>query len=171
MDWTYFHLSMNHFPVVGAIFGATILAWGIFRANVEVKNLGFAVMIVTALVAIPVFLTGEPAEETVEHLPGVFESAIGQHEDFAKLGLAASIASGVAALVSVIYSWFKPGGSFGRLISVGTLALSLVTVGMMGWTAKLGGVIRHTEISAAGPQSTQPEADTRRGRSQNKDDD
>jgi len=144
-----------------------------FIANFFGSLQGFVtiILIVTALVAIPVFLTGEPAEETVERLPGVLESAIGQHEDFAKLGLAASIASGVAALLSFIYSWLKPAASFGRLISIGTLALSLVTVGMMGWTAKLGGVIRHTEISAAGPPSTQPEADIKRGRSQDKDDD
>lgn len=173
MDATYFHLAMNHFPVMGAIFGALILAWGIFRGNEEVKNLGLAALVVTALVAIPVFLTGEPAEETVEGLPGVLESAIEQHEDFAKLGLTAAIVSGVAGLFSLIYSWFRPAqGGIGRLMAIGTLALSLVTVGMIGWTAKLGGVIRHTEISAGGAVTgSQPQADKKNGKHREDDDD
>lgn len=172
MDATYFHLAMNHFPVMGAIFGLVVLGWGLFRGNVEVKNLGLAVMVVTGLVAIPVFLTGEPAEETVEGLSGVLEAAIEQHEDFAKFGLAAAIVSGVAGLVSLIYSWIRPAeGGVGRMLAVGTLALSLLTVGAMGWTAKLGGVIRHTEISGAGVQTTQPEGVRTNDRRQHDDDD
>jgi hypothetical protein len=174
MDWTYFHLVMNHFPVIGAIFGMVILGWGLFRGSEEVKNLGLSVMVVTALVAIPVYLTGEPAEETVERLPGVLEAAIEQHEEFAKYGLAAAIASGVAALVSLIYSWFRPGqGGVGRLMAIVTLALSIATVGAMSWTAKLGGVIRHTEISAVGAQTNeQPEKEkTEGGQRGEKDDD
>ena len=172
MDATYFHLAMNHFPVMGAIFGLVVLGWGLFRGNVEVKNLGLAVMVVTALVAIPVFLTGEPAEETVEGLPGILEATIEQHEDFASFGLTAAIISGVAALASLVYSWLRPAqGGIGRLLTIGTLALSIVTVGAMGWTAKLGGVIRHTEISGAGPQTTQPEAVKKSDRQRKDDDD
>lgn len=172
MDPTYFHLAMNHFPVMGAIFGVVILGWGIFRGSEEVKNLGLAVMVVTALVAIPVFLTGEPAEETVEGLPGVLETAIESHEDFAKFGLTTAIISGVVALVSLIYSWFRPAqGGIGRLMAIGTLALSLITVGAMGWTAKLGGVIRHTEISGASQQTVRPEAEIKKGREKDDDDD
>lgn len=171
MDATYFHLAMNHFPVMGAIFGLVVLGWGLFRGNVEVKNLGLAVMVVTAVVAIPVFLTGEPAEETVEVLPGVLEAAIEQHEDFAKFGLTAALISGVAALGSLIYSWIRPDqGGIGRLLAIVTLALSMVTVGAMSWTAKLGGVIRHTEISGAGPQTTQSDGVKKSDR-QRKDDD
>ena len=172
MDATYFHLAMNHFPVMGAIFGLVVLGWGLFRGNVEVKNLGLAVMVVTALVAIPVFLTGEPAEESVEGLPGVLEAAIEQHEDFAKFGLTTAIIGGIAALVSLIYSWIRPAqGGIGRMLAIGTLALSLVTVGAMGWTAKLGGVIRHTEISGAGPQTAQPEGVKKNDRQKQDDDD
>jgi hypothetical protein len=154
MDWTYFHLAMNHFPVIGAIFAMVILAWGIFRSDVEIKNLGLAAIVLTSLVAIPVFLTGEPAEETVKGLPGVLEPAIGQHEDFAKIALSAAAISGVAALISLLYIRFRSSrDALGRLLTVVTLALSIGTVGAMSWTAKLGGVIRHTEISTSGGQT------------------
>ena len=48
--------------------------------------------------------------------------------------------------------------SLSGLLLFATLALSAITVGMMGWTAKLGGVIRHTEIRAAGAQAATPAA-------------
>ena len=172
MDATYFHLTKNHFPVTGAIFGFVVLGWGLFRGNVEVKNLGLAVLVVTGLVAIPVFLTGEPAEETVEGLPGVLEAAIEQHEDFAKIGLTAAIIGGVAALVGLIYSWFRPAqGGIEKLLAVGTLVLSMLTVGAMSWTAKLGGVIRHTEISGNAPQTAQPDGVRNSDRQRIDDDD
>ena len=171
MDATYFHLAMNHFPVMGAIFGVVILAWGLFRGNEEVKNLGLAMMVVTALVAIPVFLTGEPAEETVEGLPGVLEAAVESHEDFAKFGLTAAIISGVVAAVGLIFSWFRPAQSgIGRLTAIGTLALSVITVGAMGWTAKLGGVIRHTEISSVSQQTVPPNAEKKKSSERDDDD-
>ena len=172
MDSTYFHLAMNHFPVIGSIFGMVILAWGIFRGNEEVKNLGLAAMILTALVAIPVFLTGEPAEENVEKLPGVLESVIEQHEDFAKFALTAAIASGVAAFCTLIYGRFRSGhGVAGRSLAIVTLALSIATVGAMSWTAKLGGVIRHTEIRAGAPSEVQPADGQKEDRRKDDDDD
>ena len=171
MDSTYFHLAMNHFPVIGAIFAMVILAWGIFRGNEEIKDLGFAAMVLTALLAIPVFLTGEPAEETIEGLPGVLESVIEQHEDFAKFALAAAIFGGVAAFGTLIYGRLRsPHSVAGRSLAVVTLALSIATVGAMSWTAKLGGVIRHTEIRAAGPGQSQPAEVKKEARGKDDDD-
>lgn len=172
MDSTYFHLAMNHFPVIGSIFGMIILAWGILRSSEEVKNLGLAAMVLTALVAIPVFLTGEPAEETIEGLPGVLESVIDQHEDFAKFALSATIISGIAAFCSLIYGKFRSAHSVaGRSLAIVTLILSIATVGALSWTAKLGGVIRHTEIRAAAPGETQPANQKKEDRRKDDDDD
>lgn len=156
MDWTYVHLTTNHFPVVGAIFGTLILAWGIFKGERSVWSVGLWIMVFTGLIAIPVYLTGEPAEETVEHLPGVLESIIEEHEEFAKFGLISAIVSGVAALVSLLLLRKDTNAGKAKMLLFATLALSAITVGMMGWTAKLGGVIRHTEIRAAGAQTSTP---------------
>ena len=69
MDAVYFHLAMNHFPVIASIFGLLILGYGVLRRNDPLTYTGLVIMIVTGLVAIPVYLTGEPAEEVVEGLP------------------------------------------------------------------------------------------------------
>ncbi|QYO67405.1 hypothetical protein [Leptolyngbya sp. 7M] len=162
MDWTYFHLALNHFPVIGAIFGAIILGWGVFRRNDPVSKVGLCLVVFTAMIAIPVFLTGEPAEETVENLPGVVESLIENHEDFAKFALIAALISGVSALITLVYLSLKKENGLGRGLLFATLILSLITVATMGWTAKLGGVIRHTEIRGTGTTTGPPDTEQKR---------
>lgn len=168
MDAVYFHLALNHFPVIASIFGLIILGYGALRRCDPLTNTGLVIMIVTGLVAIPVYLTGEPAEEVVEGLPGVIESLIESHEDFAKFALASAIVSGTVALVALLYSWARSESKAGRSLVWAALVLAAVTVGTMGWTAKLGGVIRHTEIRAASTQSSPAAAETKR---KNDDDD
>lgn len=167
MDWTYIHLALNHFPVIGAIFGATILGWGVLRRNDPVSKVGLCLMLFTGLVAIPVFLTGEPAEETVENLPGVLGSLIENHEDFAKFALIAALVSGLSALIALVSSLLNKDKNLSRGLLFITLTLSLMTVATMGWTAKLGGVIRHTEIRDTGTTTPRPDPEQKR---ENKDD-
>ena len=162
MDAVYFHLAMNHFPVIASIFGLLILGYGVLRRNDPLTSTGLVIMIVTGLVAIPVYLTGEPAEEVVEGLPGVIENFIESHEDFAKVALTSAIVSGAVSLVALLFSRARFESTVGRILVWVSLFLTIVTVGTMGWTAKLGGVIRHTEIRAAADQTSSPAADTKR---------
>ena len=107
---------------------------------------------IVALLTVPVYLTGEPAEETVESLPGVSKAIIEQHDGAAAYAFTGVIVTGVAALGGLIY--FRKA----RLLPVwyGSLliACSLVVGGLMAWTANLGGQIRHTEIRSGTIQST-----------------
>jgi len=162
MDAVYFHLAMNHFPVIASIFGLIILGWGIARRSDPLISTGLVIMVMNGLVAIPVYLTGEPAEEVVEGLPGVIERIIEAHEDFAKFALASAIASSVAAMAALFYSWSRSDSKAGRMLVWGTLVLGIVTVGTMGWTAKLGGVIRHTEIRTTAENTSSPSTETKR---------
>ena len=155
MDLTHLHLMLNHLPVVGVIFGFLILAWGILRGYEEVKTVGLIVLVVTALAAVPVYLTGEPAEETVEHMAGVSEQVIELHEDSAVLSLVLAIATGVFALAVLIIKRFSSAG-FARFSMFAVLILSLVTGAFMTRTANLGGEIRHTEIRQTAQKNNPP---------------
>ena len=154
MDAVYFHLAMNHFPVIASIFGLVILGYGVLRRNDPLMFTGLGIIIVTGLVAIPVYLTGEPAEEVVEVLPGVIEGLIESHEDFAKFALVSAIVSGSVSLIALLFSLARFESKVGRMLVWASLVLTIMTVGTMGWTAKLGGVIRHTEIRAAADQTS-----------------
>jgi uncharacterized membrane protein len=153
MDWAHLHLVANHFPVIGSIFGLITVVWGILRGTDDVKKVGLVALVFTALIAVPVYLTGEPAEEVVENLPGVAEQFIDAHERFALYALVASIVSGAVALGALFVTSPSAKKSIQRGLLGAVLLLSAITVGMMAWTANLGGQIRHTEIRSGGSQT------------------
>ena len=81
MDATHLHLTLTHIPIVGTIIGIGILAYGQFSKKGEIKKVALVTFMVMAILTIPVFLTGAEAEETVEHIAGVSEQLIENHEE------------------------------------------------------------------------------------------
>lgn len=169
MEPVHIHLLLNHVPILGSIIGLLLLAYALLRGSDEVRKVAYIALVLTALVAIPVFLTGEPAEEVAEGLPGVSETFIEQHEDAGKLALWASIATGVIALVALFFS--SRLRSAGRYLVWVTMIASLITAGLMAQTGNLGGQIRHTEIRADAAQQPAQNAEEGSKGGKKKDDD
>ena len=114
------------------------------RKSEELKKISLGFFIIIALLAIPAYLTGEPAEELVENLPGVSKASIEQHEEAAQVAFAGVLIVGAAALGGLIF--FRRGKWIPNWLSVIVLVLSLIVFVLMARTANLGGLIRHTEI-------------------------
>ena len=148
MNPAHLHLILNHIPVLGTAFGMALIAWALVRKSDELKRVSLGVFVIIALLAIPAYLTGEPAEEIVEHLPGVNEASIEEHEDAAKFAFAGVLLLGAAALGGLIV--FRRGKPTPAWAAVVALALSIVVFAMMVRTANLGGLIRHPEIGSKG---------------------
>jgi hypothetical protein len=55
--------------------------------DTEYGNAAYLIFIISSNGAGIAYLTGEGAEETVENMPGISESIIEQHEDFAMYAL------------------------------------------------------------------------------------
>ena len=161
MNLPHIHLMLNHVPVLGTLFGLVLLAWGIMRRNGALQRAALLTFTVVALVAIPVYLTGEPAEEAVEHLAGTVDSAIDPHEDAALISFIAMELLGGLALGALLLSRtrFNP-----ALVVRGALAVAIITGGLMAWTANLGGRIRHGEVGAGAGQSGEREHSEDEGR-------
>lgn len=51
MNDAHLHLLVNHFPIIGTIFGLGILISGIIFKNNAVKNVSYVIFIVTAIFA------------------------------------------------------------------------------------------------------------------------
>ncbi len=164
MSGAHVHLLLNHIPVLGTAFGLLLLLFGMVKKSEELKKVSLGIFVITAIVTLPVYFTGEPAEEVVEHLPGVSKSIIEPHEE-----------AGLIALIGVeILGLFALGGLFrfrhsdrlpGWFITT-ALVLSVVVGGLMARTANLGGQIRHTEIRSGAQFSTstdKTEMDTQKG--------
>jgi len=139
---------LNHFPVVGLVFALALLGWGALRKNPSLTKAGFAALVVVALLAIPAFLTGEPAEKIAERLPGVSDPIIEQHENAAKVAFIVTLMDGGAALVGL---WLARGKAVASWCASSVLLVALLAAGLMAWAANLGGKVRHTEIHGSAP--------------------
>jgi uncharacterized membrane protein len=153
MDQTHIHLLVNHVPVIGSIFGAFVLAYGLWARSVPTKIAAYFLLIFSALGAVITYLTGEAAEETVEHIQGISKDMIEQHEDFAVIALVALIILGIASLAGLLITIKKP--SLIRTTAWVILFISVISFGLVARTAYMGGEIRHTEISQAGNVQSQ----------------
>lgn len=144
MNATHLHLILTHFPIIGTLLGSLILIYGIFTKNTSIKKLSMLLFIAMALVAIPVYLTGEGAEETVEKLSGVSEQTIKVHEEMAEKAIVFMAILGILSFVN-LFALIRS-LSFAKILTYVTLIFSLLTFGIYAKTGNLGGQIRHTEI-------------------------
>jgi uncharacterized membrane protein len=157
MNTAHIHLMITHLPIVGAFIGLLILAFAYLKKDANVKTAAYLVFVVCAIGASIAYATGEGAEEVVENLPGVLESAMETHEDAAMYSLVSMIALGVMSIIGIIQiRWNASKLNFVHSI---ILLLSLFSMISIAYTGNLGGKIRHTEIanaSAALPANEQP---------------
>ena len=160
MEIAYLHVAINHLPIMGVPIGIGVLALGAFARNDAIKRAALLVFVAIGLATVAVYLAGPGGEDFVEHLPGVSEDAIETHEAMAGIAL---FATEVLALLSlVVFARFggpamlsrSPAAVVARALpgwAVGVvMVVALVTAGVLGYTGKLGGQIRHTEFSAGG---------------------
>ena len=145
MSLVHVHLMLNHLPVIGAVFVAALLAAAVYRRSAELTRVALAFVALLGVTSVVVFLTGEPAEELVERLPGVSESIMERHEEVALV--ATIVMSSAAALALIVLAVFR-NRLFPRWIASSSLVAALGLTAIMGYTANLGGQIRHSEIRA-----------------------
>jgi uncharacterized membrane protein len=143
---THVHLILNHVPILLVPLAGVILALGYKKANPTLRKVAYSLLVLAAAVSIPVFLTGEPAEDVVENLPQVSEALIEEHEEAAETAYIATLATGAFALLGFALFFRRPGAELH--VAKVVMALSLVGSGLLFYTGNLGGQIRHSEIRA-----------------------
>lgn len=153
MTWAHLHLALNHVPVIGLPIALLLLAWALYRRSPELTRTSFGLLVLLGIVTIIVQLTGEPAEDLVEGLPGVTESLIERHEEAALIG---TVGMTILGLLAVFGLWrFRAGRTLSRWYPTVMLVAGVLLAGYLGWVANLGGQIRHSEIRSVG-QVTAP---------------
>ena len=136
------HLALNNFPPILDFAALLVLAAGLFWRSRAVVRAALALLVLASLIAIPVFLTGEPAEDLVRDMEGVTSRAIHPHEEAAEWAVWLLGAQGVLALAMLLISRTR---DFPRwtLAAIALLA-ALATLAVFR-TAYLGGHIHHPE--------------------------
>lgn len=181
MTQAHLHLMLNHVPVLATVTGALILTVALIRGHRGAVRVSLWFFVAAALVAVPVFLSGEGAEEVIEALDLAGEPVVEAHEEMALWGFVATLLLGLLAGASLAFEGVASGADAGaqgsrgarnrsdapvrRWLERGTWVLSVAAAVLMGWTAYLGGQINHPEIRPGSEVPTQveetEEADTR----------
>ncbi|HEY4628896.1 MAG TPA: hypothetical protein VIH02_06430 [Flavobacterium sp.] len=144
MNDAHLHLVVNHFPIIGSIFGLGILITGMILKNNSVKNTAYVLFIVAAVFAAFSMGTGEGAEEMVEDMPNIGKEIIHEHEEIAeKLALVLYLLAAIS-LTGLIMN--LKNHSKAKLISFIAVIVAIGAVYIATLVGTSGGEIRHTEI-------------------------
>ncbi|HEX3233975.1 MAG TPA: hypothetical protein VHR41_07240 [Gemmatimonadales bacterium] len=150
----HLHLVLNHIPVLGTmLFAPLVLLWGLVRGSRDGTQIGLLLTVLLAVTAIPIYLTGEPAEEQLENQPWFDKQRVEAHEERAEAGLIAVLVTGAVAVAGL---WLARGGQPQRRSLTGVVLVGLLVSAVLFALAAIeGGQIRHDEIRAAAfaPQS------------------
>lgn len=145
MDGAHLHLILNHFPIVGTLVGLGVLAYGLIIKDLSVKKAGLGTLAVMAILALPAYFSGEEAEEAVEHLPGISDAVIHEHEELAEKAILMMAFLGGLSLLSLYAIWKNK--TIAKTATIITFVFGLLTFGVFAKVGNLGGKIRHTELS------------------------
>lgn len=162
MNQTHIHLLLNHVAILGSVFSIILLIAGMVLKSDVLKKTAMIGFVMAALVAIPVFLTGEPAEESVENIAGTIKATIEEHEESAEISIWLVEFMGAVSLLTFFLA--KKSNTINKGLLSFLLLLSIVAAGSISYTGFLGGKIRHTELSgqnvnASGQQEKAGEED------------
>jgi uncharacterized membrane protein len=146
MNDAHLHLVVNHFPIIGIIFGLGILVAGIISKNNSVKNTAYCLFIVAAIFAAFSMGTGEGAEEMVEDMPNIGHDIIHEHEEMAEKLAIVLYAMGVIALFGLFANYKNKANA--KFVSYIAVVVAVIGIFFAQRTGTTGGEIRHTEIRA-----------------------
>ena len=156
MDFTHLHLLMNHIPVLGVPLALLFLVYSVRTRNLPAQRFALLVLAGLAAMAVPVYLTGEPAEKGVEHLPGFSESFLEPHEDAALVAVILTALTGAVALLAFL---LKKNEKLSQLVTRLAMGLAILATLSLLYTANKGGQVRHTELRSTTGAPASSESD------------
>jgi len=147
MNLAHLHLVLNHFPTIGTAIGLGLFLVSLVAKKDDLKRASLGVLFVIALLALPVYQSGNAAEEAIKDRPGVSAPLIQRHQDAALLAFVFMEITGAFAWLGL---WqFRRASGPARWNTSAVLVFSIVTFALMARTANMGGEIQHPEIRFA----------------------
>jgi uncharacterized membrane protein len=137
----YLHLLSNHFPILGSLFGVLLLVIALVKPNLNTTLSAYLILLVSGIGGFVAYFTGEPAEESIEHVPGISHKLIHVHEEMAENALIFVFLLTAAAIVGL---WAERAQwSSAKKIERFTLVVGIIAFILFAFTGYLGGHIRH----------------------------
>ncbi|MEO8255001.1 MAG: hypothetical protein ABI554_11505 [Flavobacterium sp.] len=144
MNDAHLHMIVNHFPIIGTIFGFGLLVVGLVLKNKTLQNTSYVLFIIAAIFGALSMGTGEGAEELVEDMPNIGKHIIHEHEELAEKLAILLYVLGTLSLAG-LYLNFK-NHTKAKWLSFLILAIAAAGLFLGQKVGTSGGEIRHTEI-------------------------
>ena len=137
----YLHLLSNHIPILGSLFGVLLLVVALVKPNLHTTLSAYLILLVSGIGGIVAYFTGEPAEESIEHVAGISHKLIHVHEEMAENALIFVFLLTAAAVVGL---WAERAQwKSAKKIERFTLIIGIIAFILFAFTGYLGGHIRH----------------------------
>src|SRR5262245_11168891 len=149
MNLAHLHLLLNHFPTVGFAVGMSVFVAALVGKNVDLKQKSLAAIVMIALLALTVYVSGSAAQKAIANNSGVSGAEITSHQDAALLAIIFLQLTGAAAWLALWESSRNPKPVSWAVVPV--VVLSIMTFLLMARAADLGSRIRHPEIGGTDP--------------------
>jgi uncharacterized membrane protein len=137
----YLHLLSNHIPILGSLFGIFLLVVALVKPSLKTTLSAYIILLLSGLGGLVAYFTGEPAEESIEHLKGISHKVIHIHEEMAENSLFFVFLLTAAALIGL---WAeRQEWQSAKKIELFTLVIGIIAFILFAFTGYLGGHIRH----------------------------
>jgi disulfide bond formation protein DsbB len=141
----YIHVLINPLPVYGLAMGLVGVIIGLALRSREARTGAFALILIAASSAWPVFHYGQQGYDRVKGMSdSEGEKWLDEHRQRGEQLIYVFYAVGALALVSIGAEWKRLKGALPLAIT--TLVLAMVALGIGGYIAYAGGHIRHKEF-------------------------
>lgn len=137
----YLHLLSNHVPILGSLFGILLLVVALLYPNLKTTLSAYIILLLSGLGGLVAYFTGEPAEESIEHIKGISHKVIHIHEEMAENSLFFVFLLTAAAIIGLWAERQK--WESAKKIELFTLVVGIVAFILFAFTGYLGGHIRH----------------------------
>jgi len=163
MNEAHSHLIINHFPIIGILFGILVLLIGIIAKSSVTRRVGLFLFLIAGITAFPSSKTGEGAEHQIEeysesvmkkakiYTPEQMEEAeemqehyIHEHEEKAETFMLFAWGIVSLSLIALFLEWKKK--SMALVASIVVLVLGCLAAYFANEVGNTGGLISHPEI-------------------------
>lgn len=137
----YLHLLSNHFPILGSLFGILLLVVALLKPNLKTTLSAYIILLISGIGGVIAYFTGEPAEESIEHVRGISHKVIHIHEEMAENSLFFIFLLTATAIIGLWAERAKWEST--KKIELFALVVGIVAFILFAFTGYLGGHIRH----------------------------
>jgi uncharacterized membrane protein len=141
------HLVLNHVPLVGLAFGLVFLVTGLIRPSEEALRAGLRIFLVMGITVLPVVGSGLVSATILAKATWLDADALSNHRLAGIVTLV--VLAGLGTLCGVaLFTSSRDRRAISVRVRNAVLVLAVAGLAANGWTAYLGGTLRHSELAS-----------------------